>query len=110
MCRSVIQSWLVTVSGTCWLRDARERSVSGCCQAATAARSWNEPVLIGFITIRLICCATSMKSVCAAQSEYRLEIEQVSLDTTSQEEGLAPADRGLQQRGQAPLPDLFYFK
>jgi len=30
------------------------------------------------------------------------------LNRTSQEEGLAPADQGIDQRGQAPLPDLFY--
>jgi hypothetical protein len=30
------------------------------------------------------------------------------MSKTSQEEGLAPADRGFAERGQAPLPDLFY--
>jgi hypothetical protein len=31
----------------------------------------------------------------------------VSLERTSQEEGLAPAASQLNERGQAPLPDLF---
>ena len=45
----------------------------------------------------------------ATKTKSDLRIEQVTQNRTSQEEGLAPAvTHFLQQRGQAPLPDLFY--
>ena len=61
-----------TASGTCSRRNARGRSASDCCPAATAKRNWPVRVRFASTKTRPTCCGTSTKSRHAADGKGRL--------------------------------------